>query len=119
MNNKIISLYRDRVVVPPPFFINQPHLRASLKSQKHRDVIKDYEKRINRKIISVSGILGSLCNDDSDSNENVKKSNRLNNQNNNSARALHFWVHFFGVNARLGREISWWDVLSRTKTHDE
>ena len=47
--------------------------------------------------------LGSFRNDDG--NQNVNKSNRLNNQNNNSARALHFLVHFFAVPARLGREI--------------
>ena len=34
------------------------------------------------------------------------KSNRLNNQNNNSARTLHFLVHFFAVSARQGPEIS-------------
>ena len=30
--------------------------------------------------------------------------NRLNEQNNNFARAPHFFVHFFPVFARLGRE---------------
>ena len=30
-----------------------------------------------------------------------KKSNRLNRQNNNSARASRFFVHFFAVTARL------------------
>ena len=36
----------------------------------------------------------------------TSKSNRFCNQNNNSARALHFLVYFFAVTARLGREIS-------------
>ena len=30
-----------------------------------------------------------------------KKSNRLKRQNNNSARASHFFMHFFAVTARL------------------
>ena len=34
-----------------------------------------------------------------------------NEQNNNSARALHFLVHFLVVSARLPREICWFDVL--------
>ena len=50
-------------------------------------------------------IIASFSNDDGDGNKNVKKSNSLNNQNNNSGRALHFLVHFFAVTARLGREI--------------
>ena len=36
-----------------------------------------------------------------------------NEQNNNSARALHFLVHFLVVTARLPREICWFDVLLR------
>ena len=39
----------------------------------------------------------------------------LNNQNNNSVRAIRFWGHFFAVMARLGHAnggaISRWDVL--------
>ena len=35
-----------------------------------------------------------------------EKSNRLINQNKNSARASHVLVYFFAVTARLGREIS-------------
>ena len=38
-------------------------------------------------------------------NENFKKVlNRFNKQNNNSERALCFFVHFFAVTARLRRE---------------
>ena len=33
-----------------------------------------------------------------------QKSNSLNKQNNNSAPASRFFVHFFAVTARLGRE---------------
>ena len=33
-----------------------------------------------------------------------QKSHRLNRQNNNSARAARFFVHFFAVTARLRRE---------------
>ena len=47
--------------------------------------------------------LESFSNDDGDSNENIIKAKSINNQNNNSARALHFLVHLFAVTARLGR----------------
>ena len=50
-----------------------------------------------------SDTIGSVSNDDGEGNENVKKTNRRNNQNNISVRALHFLVHFFAVTARLGR----------------
>ena len=36
--------------------------------------------------------------------KNGKKNNRFNKQNNNFARASHFFVHFFPVFARLRRE---------------
>ena len=49
--------------------------------------------------------LGTLSNGDSDGNENVKKKNRLNRQNNNSARASLFLVHFFTVTFCGGREL--------------
>ena len=39
-------------------------------------------------------------------------------QNNNSARASRFFVHFFVVAARLPRENSWFHVLWRTWTQD-
>ena len=41
----------------------------------------------------------------------TSENNTLDNQNDNYVRALHSLVHFFAVTARLGREISWWDVL--------
>ena len=47
----------------------------------------------------------TLSNDDGDGNK-PKKGNRLNDQNNNSARVLHFLLHFFAITARLGRESS-------------
>ena len=53
-----------------------------------------------------SSLLGSFSNEEGDGNENLKKSTRPNNQNNNSTRASHFLKHFFAVTARLGREIS-------------
>ena len=64
--------------------------------------------------IALARVLASLesfSNDDDDGNENVKKAIGLNNQNNNSARAWHFLVHFFVVTARLGRGICRWHVL--------
>ena len=51
--------------------------------------------------------LASLSNDDDDhgdGNENRKKVIGLDWQNNNFARASHFFVHFFAVVARLRRE---------------
>ena len=46
---------------------------------------------------------GTLRNHDGDGNE---KSNRFNEQNNNSARASRFFVHFVGVPAQLRREVT-------------
>ena len=48
--------------------------------------------------------LGSLGNDDGDANENSKIAIGLEWQNNNSARASRFLVHFFTVAAWLQRE---------------
>ena len=50
--------------------------------------------------------------------ENLKKK-RLNTQNNNSARASLFLVHFFAVTARLRRENAEFHVLRRTWTQDD
>ena len=50
-------------------------------------------------------LFGTLRSNDADGNEKVKKTNnRFNKQNNNFARASHFFVHFFPVFARLRRE---------------
>ena len=46
----------------------------------------------------------TMSNDDSDGNENGEKAKGLDWQNNNFARALRFFVHFFAVAARLQRE---------------
>ena len=40
---------------------------------------------------------GSLSNYDDDHNDDFKKNNRFNDQNNSSARASRFLVHFFDV----------------------
>ena len=45
-------------------------------------------------------LLGTLRCHDGDDNEKRQKSNRLNGQNNNSARASSFFVHFFAVTSR-------------------
>ena len=45
-----------------------------------------------------------------------QKSNRFNEQNNNSARASRFFVHFFAVPAQLRREITTFQVHLRTGT---
>ena len=48
----------------------------------------------------------TLRNYDGDDKENVKKSNRFNEQNNNSARASPFFVHFVAVPAQLRPEMT-------------
>ena len=50
-------------------------------------------------------ILGTLRNHDDDGNGNVKKNNRFHEQNDNSARASHFFVHFFAFTTQLRREM--------------
>ena len=49
-------------------------------------------------------LIGSWSNDDGDVNENGKKAIDLDLQNNNSARASRFYVHFYAVVVRLPRE---------------
>ena len=44
-------------------------------------------------------LMGTLRNYDVDGNGNVKKNNGISEQNSNSARASHFFVHFFAVSA--------------------
>ena len=48
--------------------------------------------------------LGTLRSNDANGNDNVQKNNRFYKQNDNFARASHFFVHFFPVFARLRRE---------------
>ena len=48
--------------------------------------------------------IGSVRNDDHDSNENGKKAAGLDKQNNNFARASSLFVHFSAVVGRLQRE---------------
>ena len=48
--------------------------------------------------------MGSLRNNDGDSNENGKKATGLDKQNNNFASSSRFFVHFPAVVARLQRE---------------
>ena len=50
------------------------------------------------------GKVGSLRNDDGDSNENGKKAIGLDKKNNNFARASRYFVHFSTVVVRLHRE---------------
>ena len=49
-------------------------------------------------------MIGSLSNNDGDSNENGKKAIGLDWQNNNFACTSRFFVHFFAVTARLQSE---------------
>ena len=48
--------------------------------------------------------LGTLRSNDANGNDNVQKNNWFYKQNDNFARASHFFVHFFPVFARLRRE---------------
>ena len=49
--------------------------------------------------------IGSFSNDDDDENKNVKKAiGSVIEANNKFARALHLFLHFFAVTARLRRE---------------
>jgi len=53
-----------------------------------------------------SSDLGSFSNDDGDgTDENGKKALGLDWQNNNSAHASRFFVHFFTITARLRRRV--------------
>ena len=51
-------------------------------------------------------VLGTLRNHEDDGNGNFKKTNRFNEQNNNSARTSRFFVHLFAFNAQLRREMT-------------
>ena len=51
---------------------------------------------------------------DGDGDENGKKAIGLDWQNNNSARASRFFVHFFAVASRLTRKGAYFQVLSKT-----
>ena len=61
-------------------------------------------------------LIGSFSDDDDDSdgNENVKKTIRFIEQNNKFARASRFFLHFFAVTAPLRRENAQFHVLWRT-----
>ena len=48
--------------------------------------------------------LGTLRSNDANGNDNVQKNNWFYKQNDNFARASHFFEHFFPVFARLRRE---------------
>ena len=61
-------------------------------------------------------ILGSLSNDEGDSNENDKKAIDLDWQNNNFAS--RFFIHLLAVVGRLPSESSYFQVLSKTGTQD-
>ena len=62
------------------------------------------QTRVPLKYCSRCLLKGSLRNDYDDGNENVKKEIGLDKQNNNSARASRFFVHFSVIVARLQRE---------------
>ena len=64
------------------------------------------QTRVPLKFCTRCLLKGSLRNDYDDGNENVKKEIGLDKQNNNSARASRFFVHFSAVVARLQREIA-------------
>ena len=61
--------------------------------------------------VACDHLLGSFSNDDGDGDEKRQKSKGLDKKNNSSARASHFFVHFFVVVARLRR--TWKCLTSR------
>ena len=63
--------------------------------------------------------LGSSSNDNGEGNDNVKKVVRLDLQNNNFARALRFFLHFFAVTARPQRKSASFHVFWRMCTQDK
>ena len=70
-----------------------------------RNVMRVFCSRVH--LAAVLGqTIGTLRNYDGDGKENVKKSNRFNQQKNNNSRASRFFVHFFAVPAQLRREMT-------------
>ena len=65
-------------------------------------------------MIMMMTIIGTLRNCDGDGKETRQKSNRFNEQNNDSARASRIFVHFFAVPGKLRREMT--KVYLRTGT---
>ena len=61
-------------------------------------------------------VLGSLRCHDGDGDANVKKAIGLIRKTTKSARASRFFVHFFTVTVRLGREISYFHVYGGQNT---
>ena len=78
---------------------------------------EDYWQFFVRRLKSSVAIRGS-SNDDGDVNGNGKKAIDLVWQNNNFARASHYFVHFFAVTAWQRRKNAKFDVLWKTWTHD-
>ena len=62
---------------------------------------------------------GSFSNDDGDGNEKVKKSDRLNRQNNNFVSTSRFSVLYVYLLSRLRRANTLFHVLWRTLTSDD
>ena len=79
--------------------------------------INEVSFRTTWRIIQISvPVLGTLRSNDADGNEKAKKKNdSFNKQNNYFARAPHFFVHFFPVFARLGRENALFGVYGGRK----
>ena len=63
--------------------------------------------------------IGSFSNDVGEGNENVQKkiTDRFIKQNNNSARASHFFVHFIAFTARLLRDFTFYGGRKQTATN--
>ena len=76
------------------------------REKKRKDAKSILQRRFQgkRRYRIVRSVLGGLCNDDDDGNKNCKKAIGFDKQNNNSARASRFFVHFPAVVARLQRE---------------
>ena len=72
-------------------FLQSPHIQLAQRAA----VVLVFASKMD--VWIVWQILASLSNYDDDHSDDFKKNNRFNDQNNSSARASRFLVHFFDV----------------------
>ena len=80
-------------------------------------------KMMTMKTFTKITTIGTLRCDDSNGNETVKKNNRFNEQNKNSARASRFFVHFICrhcttttwkcLTAHFMEDVNWWQATTK------
>ena len=72
-------------------------------SQNNKTFINTWYLVYATSTFSLRLVVGTLRNHGDDGNGNVKTGNRFNEQNNDSARASRYFVHFFAFTAQLRR----------------